>query len=62
MFGVWFVVQGGGVDPFALATSVCNYGMVPGELTHRAALHRRADRDAGLECVVDHNSINILTP
>ena len=38
MFAVWFMVQGGGLDPESLAASVCNFGMVPGELTHRAPL------------------------
>src|SRR5689334_11597635 len=62
MFAVWFVVQGGGLDPFALATSVCNYGMVPGELTHRAVLGTGVPIGAGLECVVDNQSVNIFTP
>ena len=30
---VWFVVQGAG-SPDAVAMSVCNIGLVPGELTH----------------------------
>jgi membrane associated rhomboid family serine protease len=62
IFAVWFVVQGGGLDPFALATSVCNYGMVPGELTHRAPLGTGVPIGAGLECVVDNQSINLFTP
>lgn len=39
---VWFLVQGAGLpgSESALATSVCNLGMVPGELTAR----RRSDQ------------------
>ena len=35
MFAVWLVVQGGGLpgSDLQLATSICNLGMVPGELT-----------------------------
>ena len=38
MFAVFLVAQGAGFDEVKLATSICNWGMVPGELTHRAAL------------------------
>ena len=47
MFAVWLAGQGAGLDEIKLATSICNYGMMPGELTHRAALgNERADRAA----------------
>ena len=36
MFTVWIVVQGGGFDDRALLTSICDLGMVPGEITHLA--------------------------
>ncbi len=62
MFVVWFTVQGGGLNPYSLAASVCNYGMVPGELTHRAPLGLAIPIGAGLDCVVDNSSINIFTP
>lgn len=62
MFAVWFVVQGGGVDPMALVSSVCNYGMVPGELTHRAPLGFQVPIGSGLACAVDDARVNILTP
>ncbi|MGH7618476.1 MAG: rhomboid family intramembrane serine protease [Gemmatimonadaceae bacterium] len=62
MFAVWFTVQGGGLDSVTLATSVCKYGMVPGELTHRAPLGLQIPIGAGLACVVDNSAINILTP
>lgn len=62
MFAVWFTVQGGGMNPIALVVSVCNYGMVPGELTHRAAVGLRIPIATGLDCVVDNEAINKWTP
>ena len=38
IWGAWFFLQGAGFDRVALATSVCNLGIVPGELTGRAPL------------------------
>ena len=52
MFGVWILVQGGGFDPTSLAASVCNLGMVPGELTHRAPLGYSVPIGAGVCSVV----------
>jgi membrane associated rhomboid family serine protease len=64
MFTVWIVVQGGGfpTDPRLLATTVCNYGMVPGEITHLARLGTAVPIGPGLECAVDNDGINYLTP
>lgn len=62
MFAAWFVVQGGGLDPIALATSICNYGMVPGELTHRAPLGAGVPLGHGLACIVDNSPVNVFTP
>src|SRR5436853_81521 len=62
MFAVWLAVQGAGFDELQLAKSICNYGMVPGELTHRAALGLRVPIARGLYCVVDNDPINKWTP
>lgn len=59
---VWILVQGAGQDPIQLATTVCNLGMVPGELTHAAPIGLAVPLGPGLACVVDNNAINILTP
>jgi membrane associated rhomboid family serine protease len=59
---VWVQVQGAGADPLRLATTVCNYGMVPGELTHAAPVGLAVPLGRGLACVVDNDPINILTP
>jgi membrane associated rhomboid family serine protease len=59
---VWFVVQGGGFDSYALAASACNYGMVPGELTQLAAVGSGVPMGGGWACVIDREPINIVTP
>jgi membrane associated rhomboid family serine protease len=58
----WVLIQGAGTDPYALAASVCNLGLVPGELTHAAPVGLRVPIGAGADCVVDEQSINIVTP
>src|SRR5947207_11746295 len=59
---VWIFVQGAGLDPHRLAATVCNLGLVPGELTHRARLGMAVPIGPGLACVVDNDPINIFTP
>jgi membrane associated rhomboid family serine protease len=59
---VWVMVQGAGFNPTMLAASVCNLGLVPGELTGRAHLGQSIPLGPGLACVVDSDPINILTP
>ena len=63
-FAVWIIVQGGGfpTDARLLATTVCDYGMVPGEITHLARLGTAVPIGPGLDCVVDNSPINYLTP
>ena len=65
IFAVWFAVQGGGLPgtEMQLARSVCNLGMVPGELTGRAPVGAGFCIVPGqLSCTVDHDRINYLTP
>ena len=59
---VWLYFQGAGVNEPQLAASVCNFGLVPGELTHLAKLGTAVPLGNGLACVVDNERINILTP
>ena len=59
---VWVLVQGAGFDPVALAASVCNYGLVPGEVTGRAPVGLAVPLGHGLLCVVDREWINWFTP
>lgn len=59
---VWVLVQGAGLNVVAMATSVCNWGMVPGELTGRAQLGLGVPLGEGLACLVDAEPINRLTP
>ena len=49
----WVLVQGAGSMP-ALATSVCNLGLVPGELTQMASAGAAFPMGEGMACVVDN--------
>ena len=60
--GVWVLVQGAGFDEVALATSICNLGMVPGEVSRQAIVGTSIPLAPGLACVVDDSAINIWTP
>ena len=62
MLLTWVFVQGAGFDQQALAASVCNLGMVPGELTHMAPIGQAVPLGRGMACVVDNDPINIFTP
>jgi membrane associated rhomboid family serine protease len=61
-WAVWVLYQGAGFDTTALATSVCNLGLVPGELTERARVGLAVPMGANLACEVDREPINVLTP
>jgi len=58
---VWVVVQGAGFDD-RLVRSVCNLGMVPGEVTRLAPLGTGVALSDDLRCVVDGEAINRWTP
>ena len=60
--GTWLLVQGAGLDPTMLATSVCNYGMVPGEVTGRAPVGSGVPIGPGMACLIDREPINTFTP
>src|SRR5690349_14793275 len=64
MFTVWLVVEGGGLPgtDFQLVKSLCNYGMVPGEITHRAPAGLSVPLAPGLVCSVDREAISLFTP
>jgi membrane associated rhomboid family serine protease len=62
MGAVWILVQGAGFDTQALAASVCNLGMVPGELTGRAPLGSGVPIGPGMSCIVDNEPVNTFTP
>lgn len=67
---VWIFGQGafdgllvaGPRNGFRLAASVCNWGMVPGELTHRAPLGFALPIGPGIACTIDNYPQNWLTP
>jgi membrane associated rhomboid family serine protease len=58
---VWIFVQGAG-DGLDVARTVCNLGLVPGELTHLAPLKTAVPLGYGRACLVDNDPINIFTP
>ena len=62
IIGSWVLVQGAGLSQPQLIESVCNLGMVPGELTGQAPVGSgiRVSQDAA--CVVDSDPINAMTP
>jgi membrane associated rhomboid family serine protease len=62
MVGAWVFVQGAGLEPEALISSVCNLGMVPGEITGRASLGTGIPIAPGVACVIDNEPINKFTP
>ena len=49
---VWFLVQGAGAEP-RLGASVCNLGLIPGELTLQAKVGSGFDMGNGFACIVD---------
>jgi membrane associated rhomboid family serine protease len=58
----WFFVQGAGLNESTLAASVCNLGLVPGELTGRAPIGTAVPIAPNLVCVVDRETVNWVTP
>ena len=62
LVGTWVLFQGAGLDVNTLAASVCNFGMVPGELTGLAPLGSGVPIGPNLDCVVDDLAINRFTP
>jgi membrane associated rhomboid family serine protease len=62
MAGTFIFIQAGGFDRFVLASTICNYGLVPGELTRRAPEGLLVPLGESLACVVDRQQINLLTP
>jgi len=62
MGATWVFVQGAGFTVEQLARSVCNLGMVPGEVTHRAVLGSGVPIGPDMRCVVDSDPINSFTP
>jgi membrane associated rhomboid family serine protease len=62
MGSVWLLVQGAGFDVASLASSVCNLGLVPGEITRAAPIGTAVPLGEGMVCVVDAAWVNYLTP
>ncbi len=61
-WAVWLFIQQGGLSPEALARTVCDLGLVPGELTHRAPIGTSVPIGPDMACVVDNSPLNRFTP
>jgi membrane associated rhomboid family serine protease len=59
---VWIAQQGAGLDAGVLAASVCNYGLVPAELTGLKPVGYQVPMGGQWVCEVDNYAINWLTP
>jgi len=59
---VWLLVQRGGFDDYALVASICNLGMVPGEITKLAAIGSGVRISETVACVIDAEPVNRITP
>src|SRR5687768_961638 len=62
LIGTWVFVQGAGFNEQQLAISICNLGMVPGEITQQARLGTGVPLGRGMACVIDNEQVNIFTP
>ena len=64
ILAVWILVEGAGMTDggYPLVKSVCNLGLVPGELTGLAREGLALPMAPGIACVVDRDPINALTP
>jgi membrane associated rhomboid family serine protease len=60
--GAWVLVQGAGAE-YPLAASVCNYGLIPGELTLSLPPGSGFSMGQGMSCLIDpdRQTINVLT-
>ena len=59
---IWGFGQGAGLNPETLAVSICNLGMVPGEITGQAPLGSGIPLAPGMACVIDDMAVNTFTP
>jgi membrane associated rhomboid family serine protease len=64
IFAVWILVQGGGFpgNDRLFATTICNFGMVPGQITHLSPLGASVPIGPGLVCPVHDDLITYVTP
>ena len=58
----WLLFQGAGFDTYRLAVSVCDFGMVPAELTRTRPVGYSVPLGPGLSCAIDDYAINAATP
>jgi membrane associated rhomboid family serine protease len=62
MLATWVLFEGAGTNATQLAAAVCNYGLVPAELTHGRPIGFTIPIGPNLGCQIDDSAINVLTP
>ena len=62
MVVTWLLFEGAGTNAIQLATAICDYGLVPAELTHGRPIGFEVPIGPNLFCAIDNSPINILTP
>jgi membrane associated rhomboid family serine protease len=62
IFAAWLLGQAAGLNEEALAGSICNFGLIPAELTHTRPVGFGVPMTARSVCYIDDLSINWLTP
>ncbi len=62
LFAVWVLFQGAGMNNEWLAATACNWGMLPGEITHLAKVGTGFQVGPAAYCLVDNSPSNVLTP
>jgi membrane associated rhomboid family serine protease len=62
MWGVWLLVEGGGLDPTLLGARICELGLIPGALTQQTPAGTQIPIAPHLACVVDYRPVNLITP
>lgn len=59
----WLFVQGAGADPRVLVASICQLGLIPGELTDGVPVGVRVPLGGGMYCVIsERGAFEYLTP
>ncbi|MEP6690014.1 MAG: rhomboid family intramembrane serine protease [Gemmatimonadaceae bacterium] len=58
----WLYFQGGGWSERLLIQSTCNFGMIPGEITHLAPVGSGVRVSRFATCLIDDDAINRFTP
>lgn len=62
LLSAWVLIQGAGFDVALLAATICNFGLVPGEVSRMAPVGFAIPFGPGMACAIDREAVNWLTP